>query len=126
MALDMRLIPNLYDDLVLWGGFLPLPPGCQRLLGLLGHYSLGTGLAAAYTVALPLLPSGPGWLQGLLFAETEHLLTFPSVALGDRTHPAVRTGRLPHLATWRYFCLETARHAAYGAVLGATMKQANS
>lgn len=126
MAVDLRAFRTGYDDLVLWGGFLSRHPRRQRVFGALGHYTLGTGLAVTYGLLLPGLPEGPGWLKGLLFAETEHLLTFPSVALGDRVHPAVRAGRLPRLATWWYFWIETARHAAYGVVLGATMKQATS
>jgi hypothetical protein len=118
MALDMWLTGNRYDDFVLWGGLVARDPFRQRMLGVLGHYSMGTGLAAVYQALHPSLPEMPGWAQGLLFIGVEHALTFPTVALGNPLHPSVRKGELPSLATWQYFWVETARHAAYGVVLG--------
>lgn len=118
MARDMRLVPNSYDDLVLWGGFLSRDPRRQRLLGAVVHYGLGIGLAAVYQAILPALPRLPGWLRGLIFAQAENTLSFPAVAVIDAIHPSVRSGELPPLFTWRYFWLEALRHAAYGAALG--------
>lgn len=118
MALDMRLTGNRYDDLVLWGGFLSRDPVWQRVLGAMGHFSLSVALAAAYEAAEPVLPDGPPWARGLLFTMGEHLLSFPTVGLGDFIHPAVKDGRLPSLMSWRYFWVETARHVAYGIALG--------
>lgn len=119
MALDMRLTGNRYDDLVLLGGFLSFHPRRQRLLGLAIHCGIGLSLARAYRWLAPALPRAPAPLQGLLFIQVENFLTFPGVVLGDAVHPAVRSGQLPRLSTWQYFWVETARHAAYGVVLGA-------
>ncbi|GAC1513916.1 MAG: hypothetical protein NVS2B16_19790 [Chloroflexota bacterium] len=118
MALDMRLTRNRYDDLVLWGGFFSSDPVRQRIIGAVGHFALSTGLAAGYQATQPLLPAGPPWARGLLFTMVEHLLSFPTVALGDSIHPSVKRGDLPSLMTWQYFGVETARHVAYGLVLG--------
>lgn len=118
-ALDMRLAPNRYDDLVLWGGFLSHRPMRQRLLGAAMHYSLSVVLAATYTAARPILPRGPEWLRGVLFVQAENALLYPMVPVLDAVHPLIRSGALPRLLTWRYFWVEIARHAAFGAALGA-------
>src|SRR5947209_14992663 len=97
MAIDMWLTGNRYDDLILWGGFLSRNTRRQRLLGALAHYSVGTGLAAAYQMVRPLLPSGPGWLRGALFAQAESALLFPTLIPMNAVHPAVRRGELPHM-----------------------------
>lgn len=119
MALDMRLTGNRYDDLVVLGGFLPARPARQRLLGLAVHCGIGLSLARVYESVEPLIPPVPAPLQGLLFIQAENLITFPGVVVADVVHPAVRRGQLPRLFSWRYFWVETARHAAYGLVLGA-------
>lgn len=119
MALDMRLTRNRYDDLILWGGFFARSPARQRAIGAIGHYGLSAALAAGYGTTGPLLPRGPAWIRGLLFTMAEHLLTFPTIIPGGRIHPSVRNGDLPSFATWQYFWVETARHAAFGLALGA-------
>lgn len=117
-ALDRRVAPNEYDDLVLWGGFLSRRRRWQRALGLVVHFSLGITLAAVYeSVRLP-LPPMPGWFQGVLFAQVENALLYPGVPVLNAIHPEVRRGRLPSLLTWKYFLVEAFRHAAYGVVLG--------
>ena len=116
-ALDMRVFPNRYDDLALWGGMASRDPGRQHVLGLMGHYSMSTLLAAAYLSVRHLLP-GPRGTRGLLFLMGEHLATFPSVGLGERFHPGVLRGELPPLMTKQYFAVETARHIAFGLALG--------
>lgn len=123
-AVDRRISGNEYDDRLLWGGWFPLDPRRQRLLGTALHFGVGIGLASAYDAMQPALPRLPGWLQGLLFAETEHALTFPTVILGDLTHPSVLRGDIPAFTTRTYFWVETARHAAYGIVLGVASKKA--
>lgn len=121
MALDLRLSPTGYDDLILWGGLVSRRPGRQRAIGLVGHFSLGIVLGAVYERVAPLFPKWPGWLRGLVLAEVEHVLTFPAVAIGDRVHPSVRTGKLPRLTTGTYFWVEALRHAAYGVALGSVI-----
>jgi hypothetical protein len=117
-AIDRRLIPNDYDDLVLWGGFLTRRPWLQRVLGLGVHFTLGTALAAAYDAAGDALPRVHPAVRGVLFAQGENAVLYPGVPVMNAIHPAVRHGELPSLLTWRYFLVELLRHAAYGAVLG--------
>lgn len=122
-AVDRRISGNEYDDRVLWGGWFPLDPQRQRLAGTVIHFGVGIGLAALYDALRPALPPLPGWLGGLLFAMAEHTLTFPSVIIGDLTHPSVLRGELPAFSTRQYFAVETARHATYGIVLGLTARE---
>lgn len=136
--LDRRVVSNRYDDLLLWGGFLSRTPARQRIYGLMVHCFLGIGLAGAFSLVdarisllaktsrppsiaavLRRYAAMPLWARGLLFAQAENALLYPGVPLLNGLHPEVRTGRLPSLLTWRYFWVEVARHAAYGAVLGA-------
>jgi hypothetical protein len=118
-ALDRRLVPNGYDDLILSGGLISRDPTRRRVLGLLAHCTLGIALAAAYDATRPLFPRLAGPVRGLLFAQAENLILYPGVPLLNAMHPAVRSGDLPSLLTWRYFWIEIWRHAAYGLVLGA-------
>lgn len=121
MALDQRLASNRYDDLVLWGGFLTAHPKQQRILGASIHYTLSVALTAAYAAIMPLLPAWPAWLRGLLFVQVENAFLYPGVPVLNAIHPEVRSGRLPSLLTWRYFWVEIARHAAFGATMGALL-----
>jgi hypothetical protein len=121
MALDRRVAPNRYDDLILWGGFLTRHPMRQRLIGAAIHYSLSVALAAAYSMVAPFLPRWPGWVRGLLFVQVENALLYPGVPILDAIHPEVRSGRMPSLLTWRYFWVEIARHVAFGVTLGALL-----
>jgi hypothetical protein len=122
-ALDMRLAPNHHDDLLLWGGFLSRQPVRARLLGLMVHYTLSVALATAYAAVSPALPGRSGWVRGLLFVQAENALLYPGVPFLDALHPGIRAGRLPTLRTWRYWWVELARHAAFGAVLGALSEE---
>jgi hypothetical protein len=121
MALDQRLASNRYDDLVLWGGFLTAHPKQQRVLGACIHYTLSVALTAGYAAIAPLLPTWPAWLRGLLFVQLENAVLYPGVPMLNAIHPEVCSGRLPSLLTWRYFWVEIARHAAFGATMGALL-----
>src|SRR5947209_6373074 len=87
-ALDRRLFPNEYDDLVLWGGFVSRDPVRQRLAGVAVHFTLGTLLAAAYEAAGSLLPAWPGPLKGLLFVQAENAMLYPGVPVINAIHPS--------------------------------------
>lgn len=116
--IDRRLLPNGYDDLLLWGGLLSRRPRRQRLWGLGVHLLLGTALAPVYAAIAPSFPRLPRWLRGLLFAQLENAVLYPGVPLLNAVHPSVRVGELPSLLTRRYALVEIVRHAVYGAVLG--------
>jgi hypothetical protein len=120
-AVDRRLLRHGYDDLLLWGGFVAREQRRQRLLGLAVHYTLGTLLAAVYGRLQAALPVRSAVLRAVLFVQVENAALYPGVPLINAVHPLVRTGKLPSLLTWRYFWVEVARHAAYGAVLGKLM-----
>ena len=122
MVLDMRVVSNRYDDLVLWGGFVARNRVRQRLLGAAVHYVLSVTLAFAYGTVSPWLPRWPGWVRGVVFVQVENALLYPGVPVLNAVHPEVRSGRLPTLLTWRYFWVEIARHVAFGATLGALLK----
>lgn len=117
-ALDMRLRPNSYDDLVLWGGFVTRGRTRQRLVGAAVHYALSAVLAAAFAASPRFIPNWPGWLRGVLFVQLENALLYPGVPVLNAVHPEVRSGRMPSLLTWRYFWVEIFRHLAFGSVLG--------
>ncbi len=123
MALDMRVASNRYDDLVLWGGFVTPHRRRQRLVGAGIHYVLSAALAAAYGTVSRFLPAWPGWARGVVFVQVENALFYPGVPLLNAIHPEVRSGRLPTLLTWRYFWVEIVRHVAFGATLGALLKE---
>jgi hypothetical protein len=118
MVLDMRLVPNSYDDFVLWGGFVSRQAGRPRLIGAALPYLLSFTVASVFNAFTPAMPRLPGWLRGLLFIQVENAVLYPGVPLLQKIHPEVRSGRLPSLLTWQYFWVEIARHAAFGAVLG--------
>ena len=121
-ALDMRLIPNCYDDLTLWGGFITRDRTRQRLVGAGAHYTLSAVLATTFASSAWFLPNWPGWLRGVLFVQLENALLYPGVPALNAVHPEVRSGRMPSLLTWRYFWVEILRHVAFGAVLGVTLE----
>jgi hypothetical protein len=76
----------------------------------------GAIFGAAYARLKPSLP-GPAVLRGLLLGLSEHVATWPMVALVDRYHPARK--ELPKLtANPRAFGQATIRHAVFGVVLG--------
>jgi hypothetical protein len=58
-----------------------------------------------------------------VFVQVENALFYPGVPLLNAIHPEVRSGRLPTLLTWRYFWVEIVRHVAFGATLGALLKE---
>ena len=61
-----------------------------------------------------------GARQGVLAAEGENLLLWPTMALVDRFHPDRRSGEWPRLLTHgRTFALEATTHAFFGGLLGA-------
>jgi len=113
--LDKRLFDCGYDDLEILGKFVTRGEA-WRPIGVVLHVQNGAVLGLAYARIRPSLP-GPGAVAGLLAGLTEHLATWPMVALVDRYHPARR--QMPKLAgNRRAFAQATIRHAVFGIVLG--------
>jgi hypothetical protein len=60
-----------------------------------------------------------GPLAGVAAASAEGLAAWPGMALMDRLHPDVRSGRWPRLVTdRRVFAQEAVMHGVFGALLG--------
>jgi hypothetical protein len=113
--LDKRVFGCSYDDVELLGRALVRGDGWYQL-GLALHVQNGALFGALYARVAPSLPLPPA-LRGPTVALTEHLVSWPLVALADRLHPA--RDRLPRLAgNRRAFSQALWRHLLFGLVLG--------
>jgi len=64
-----------------------------------------------------------GARQGVLAAEAENLVLWPTLLVVDRVHPDRRDGTWPRLVTnRRVAAYEVATHALFGAVLGTLVR----
>jgi hypothetical protein len=110
--LARRMLRTSYSDVRLLGGLIA--PSRWRQVGLLAHLING----AAFGVAFVRL-GGHGPMRGVLAAEAENLLLWPSMAVFERIHPDRRTrdwGRL--FGSRTIFTYEALMHALFGVVLG--------
>jgi hypothetical protein len=113
--LDKRPFDCKYDDLEILGKLVTRGDH-WRPIGWALHVQNGAIFGAAYARLKPSLP-GPAVLRDLLMSLSEHVATWPMVALVDRYHPARK--ELPKLtANPRAFGQATIRHAVFGVVLG--------
>jgi hypothetical protein len=113
--LDKRLFDSEYDDVEILGKLVTRGDE-WRPIGTALHVQNGAIFGVLYAQLKPFLP-GPAPMRGLLTALVEHALTWPTVALIDRYHPARK--ELPTLAGNRAaFAQATIRHAVFGLVLG--------
>jgi hypothetical protein len=113
--LDKRAFECEYDDVEMLGKFVTRGREWP-LIGLAIHMANGAVFGAVYSQVRPFAP-GPPVAKGLLAGLTEHVASWPLVALVDQYHPARR--ELPRL--WgnnRALLQATWRHALFGAVLG--------
>ncbi|HUY99023.1 MAG TPA: DUF6789 family protein [Thermomicrobiaceae bacterium] len=122
MALDMRVTGEPTNDLRLLAGLVPGGERHWRWLGTAIHFANSVALGLVFVRARGRLP-GPGWLQGLFFAQAENVVVWPLLTAIDRVHPTIRAGRLPRFARPVPFVQEALRHAAYGLVAGAVAAQ---
>lgn len=120
MALDLALAGNRTNDLQLLSGMIPGQERRWRSLGALMHFGNSVALAVVFARVRGYLP-GRGWMRGLIFGQLENLTLYPLVVVIGRFHPAVKSGRLDHYARPLPMLQEIARHAAFGAVLGALL-----
>ena len=113
--LDRRLLDTDYSDVEIIGKLVTRGDE-WRPVGFALHVQNGALFGVVYAQLKPFLP-GPAPVRGLLYALTEHILTWPTVALIDRHHPARK--ELPALTgNGRAFAQATLRHALFGIVLG--------
>ena len=88
--------------------------GPWRRLGIVVHLANGALYGATFARL-----GGGGWRQGLIAAELENLVLWPTMALFDRIHSDRRSGSWPPLVSSpRVFAYEVTMHALFGVVLG--------
>ena len=107
--LDMKVFGVPYSDPEL----LAKPIGGSRAAGIPIHLANGALFGALYARVEPRLP-GPAVVKGIAAGLAEHLATWPV------------TRFLPGVQLWgnhRAFWQAVWRHALFGAVLGATLRQ---
>jgi hypothetical protein len=115
--LDRRVFRFPYSDVALLGRLATRGPH-WRPVGLAMHIANGVAAGVVFWALHAWL--GGGIFRGaVVFALTEHVLTFPLTWLVDRFHPARGTPELPMLhCSWRAFAQATWRHLLFGVVLG--------
>jgi hypothetical protein len=66
---------------------------------------------------------GAGVRQAVVAAQAENAILWPGMAIVDRVHPDVRSGRWPRLLTDRgTIAQEIGSHLVFGVVLGAVLR----
>jgi hypothetical protein len=111
--LDKRLFGSDYDDVELLGKMVTRDSGWQAA-GLAIHLGNGAAFGAVYTLVRPLIP-GPAQSAGPVAGLTEHLATWPLIALVDRSLAGSR----------RVFLQSAWRHLLFGLVLGELERRLN-
>lgn len=107
-----RILRTSYTDVRLLGGLIAASH--WRPVGLIVHLINGAVFGAAFVRI-----GGHGPLRGVLAAEAENLLLWPTMAVFDHLHPDRRHGAWGQLfASTRIFAYEALMHALFGVVLG--------
>jgi hypothetical protein len=100
-----RLAGGTHGELRLISGLLAGDRGGDRL-GLAVH-----------------LANGAAFARAVVAAQAENAILWPGMAIADRVHPDVRSGRWPKLFSDRgTIAQEIASHVVFGAVLGALLR----
>jgi hypothetical protein len=112
-----RLAGGSHRELRLVSGLLAGGRG-GNALGWAVHLANG----AAFGVAFNRL-GGRGVRQAVIAAQAENAILWPGMAVVDRVHPDVRSGRWPRLLTDRGAILqEIGGHLVFGVVLGTLVR----
>ena len=110
--IGQRVFRTPYSDVRLLGA-LVTPRGPWRKVGIVMHLANGAFFGAAFS------RMGGGWRHGLIAAELENLVLWPTMAVFDRIHSDRRSGSWPPLVSSpRVFVYEVTMHALFGVVLG--------
>jgi hypothetical protein len=113
-----RLAGGTHRELRLISGLLVGKRG-GNALGLAVHLANG----AAFGVAFNRL-GGRGVRQAVVAAQLENAILWPGMAVADRVHPDVRSGRWPRLFSDRGTIVqEIGGHLVFGVVLGALVRR---
>jgi hypothetical protein len=116
--IDERLVGHVYSDMKLLGYVVTRKSPAWQIVAVLWHELNSVAFAFAYSRVIgPRLP-GAGWQRGLLMAMIENGVLWPFVYLANLVHPAVKSGAMPPIKGRRDFTVSTARHIAFGVVLG--------
>lgn len=111
--LGQRILRTPYSDARLLGALFTRGRA-WRPIGLLSHLMNGAVFGAAFARF-----GGHGWRRGVLAAEMENILLWPTMAVFDRIHPDRRSGGWsPLLSSVRVFVYEAMMHGLFGVVLG--------
>jgi hypothetical protein len=111
--IGQRVFRTPYSDVRLLGALLTAR-GPWRRVGIVAHLANGAFFGATFGRM-----AGGGWRQGLVAAELENLVLWPTMALADRIHSDRRSGSWPPLVSSpRVFAYEATMHALFGVVLG--------
>jgi len=112
-----RLTGGTHTELRLISGTLAGRRG-GNALGLAVHLANGAGFGVAFRRL-----GGHGVGRAVVAAQAENAILWPGMAIVDRVHPDVRSGRWPRLLTDRGTILqEIGGHAVFGVVLGALVR----
>jgi hypothetical protein len=111
--IGQRVFRTPYSDVRLLGALLTTH-GLWRRVGIVVHLANGALFGAIFGRM-----GGGGWRQGLIAAELENLVLWPTMAVVDRIHPDRRSELWPPLvSSARVFAYEVTMHALFGVVLG--------
>ncbi|MDX6554984.1 MAG: hypothetical protein QOD86_1179 [Miltoncostaeaceae bacterium] len=112
--LAARALGTDYSDARLLGRLIRPHGTGWRAAGLAAHVANGAVAGALFARA-----GLRGPLAGVAAASIEGLAVWPGMAMVDRVHPDVRSGRWPRLLTdRRVFAQEAVMHGLFGALLG--------
>lgn len=120
MEAERSVSAHHFDDVAClrgWLGDSTLTRNDLAVLAWIIHFLNGVALAEVYALVEKRLLPGPHWLKGALFGEAFVLAVWPVTPLVDRSHPLIRKGRLPPLATKAVFWQNVLRHLVFGIVL---------
>ena len=121
METDKYITGNGFDDVEFIQGLLGDTQATSKRASALAwafHFINGVLLAEIYAAVVRRFLPGPDWLRGTLFGGGFIIAAWPLTTLADRYHPMIRSGRLPHLATWQAFWQNVLRHLVFGLALG--------
>jgi hypothetical protein len=111
--IGQRVFRTPYSDVRLLGALLTAR-GPWRRLGIVVHLANGAFFGAMFGRL-----GGGRWRQGLIVAELENLVLWPTMALFDRIHSDRRSGSWqPLVSSPSVFAYEVTMHALFGVVLG--------
>ncbi|HTG41583.1 MAG TPA: hypothetical protein VK697_08205 [Methylomirabilota bacterium] len=111
--IGQRVFRTSYSDVRLLGALLT-SSGPWRRVGIVVHLANGALFGAIFGRM-----GGGGWRQGLISAELENLVLWPTMAVVDRIHSDRRSGSWqPLVSSARVFAYEVTMHALFGVVLG--------